>query len=183
MALSSLQVYRRALAKSWPEIRPELSEMDDPFDPGHLAELRTAEESMRVNRPGKPSIIISASGMATGGRVLHHLEAMLPHNKHTVLIVGYAAAGTRARCLAEGAREIKIHGRYIPVKAEVVVVDAFSAHADSDELVAWATSGPEPSATYLVHGEPEASAALAERLSVEHGWCAVVPHDGEHVLV
>lgn len=70
----------------------------------------------------------------------------------------------------------------VPVP-EVVVVDAFSAHADSDELVAWATSGPEPSVIYLVHGEPEASATLAERLSVEHGWCAVVPHDGEHVLV
>ncbi len=183
MALASLRVYRRAFARGWPETRPELSELDDPFDPGHLAELRTPEESMRVNRPGRPSVIISASGMATGGRVLHHLEAMLPDRKHTVLIVGYAAVGTRSRQLAQGAREIKIHGRYVPVRAEVTVVDAFSAHADADELVAWATGGPEPAVTYLVHGEPEASAALAERLAHDRGWCAVVPRDGERVLV
>ncbi|RSM85140.1 MBL fold metallo-hydrolase [Kibdelosporangium aridum] len=183
MALASLRVYRQAVAKSWPEIRPELSDMDDAFDPGRLVELRTAEESMRINRPAKPSIIISASGMASGGRVLHHLESMLPDRKHTVLIVGYAAAGTRARSLADRAREIKIHGRYVPVKAEVVLVDAFSAHADKNELVDWAVDGPEPSVTYLVHGEPEASAALAERLSSQYGWCAVVPRDSERVLV
>ncbi|MBB5801209.1 metallo-beta-lactamase family protein [Saccharothrix ecbatanensis] len=184
MALASLRVYRQAVAKSWPEVRPELLHtLEDPFDPGRLAELHTATQSMEVNNPHQPSIVISASGMATGGRVLHHLKQMLPDPRHTVLVVGYAAAGTRARQLATGAREIKIHGRYVPVKAEVQVLDAFSAHADADELLAWAAGGPEPGTTYLVHGEPESSAILAARLATEHGWNAVVPRDGERVLI
>jgi metallo-beta-lactamase family protein len=184
MALASLRVYRQAIAKAWPEIRPELLHTaEDPFDPGRLAELHTATQSMNVNNPRQPSIVISASGMATGGRVLHHLKQMLPDPRHTVLVVGYAAAGTRARQLATGAREIKIHGRYVPVKAEVQVLDAFSAHADAEELLAWATSGPEPGTTYVVHGEPEASTALVDRLATEHGWNAVVPRDGERVLI
>ncbi|HEX8864692.1 MAG TPA: MBL fold metallo-hydrolase [Lentzea sp.] len=183
MALASLRVYRQAIAKSWPEVRPELMDGEDAFDPGQLAELHTATQSMQANDPKKPSIIISASGMATGGRVLHHLKHMLPNNKHTVLIVGYAALGTRARSLVDGAREIKIHGRYVPVKAEVRVLDAFSAHADAGELLAWATGGPAPAVTYVVHGEPESAATLANRLATEHGWTAVVPADGEQVLV
>ena len=183
MALASLRVYRQAVAKSWPEIRPELMHGEDAFDPGQLAELHTAGQSMQANDPKKPSIIISASGMATGGRVLHHLKHMLPNNRHTVLVVGYAAVGTRARSLVDGAREIKIHGRYVPVKAEVQVLDAFSAHADADELLAWAAGGPAPAATYVVHGEPESAATLADRLATEHGWTAVVPKDGERVLV
>ncbi|GLZ27910.1 MBL fold hydrolase [Lentzea sp. NBRC 105346] len=183
MALASLRVYRQAIAKSWPEIRPELMNGEDAFDPGRLAELSTATQSMRANDPHEPSIIISASGMATGGRVLHHLKSMLPNHRHTILVVGYAAAGTRARQLVGGAREIKIHGRYVPVKAEVQVLDAFSAHADADELLAWATDGPMPATTYVVHGEPESSATLAERLETEHGWTAVIPRDDERVLI
>ncbi|NUT91658.1 MAG: MBL fold metallo-hydrolase [Saccharothrix sp.] len=184
MALASLRVYREAVAKHWPEVRPELLDaLEDAFDPGHLSELRTAEQSMRANRPEVPSIVVSASGMATGGRVLHHLKAMLPDPRHTVLIVGYAAAGTRSRLLADGARELKIHGRYVPVRAQVEVIDAFSAHADADELVAWATAGTPPATTYAVHGEPDSSATLVARLSQDHGLNAVVPRDGERVLV
>jgi metallo-beta-lactamase family protein len=183
MALASLRIYRKAVAKGWPEIRPELMDGEDAFDPGQLAELHTATQSMQANNPRRPSIVISASGMATGGRVLHHLKHMLPDNRHTVLIVGYAAVGTRARSLVDGAREIKIHGRYVPVKAEVQVLDAFSAHADADELVAWATTGPAPATTYVVHGEPESAATLADRLETGHGWTAVVPRDGERVVV
>lgn len=138
---------------------------------------------MRANKPEQPSIVISASGMATGGRVLHHLKSMLPDPRHTVLIVGYAAAGTRARQLAGGAHEVKIHGRYVPVKAEVRVLDAFSAHADSDELVAWAASARPPETTYVVHGEPDSAEALADRLGTGDGWTAVVPRDGERVLI
>ncbi|MFD9890908.1 MBL fold metallo-hydrolase RNA specificity domain-containing protein [Amycolatopsis sp. NPDC059027] len=182
MALAALRVYREALRQGWPEIRPELAG-HDPLTPGRLTELRTVEESMRVNAPRMPSIVISASGMATGGRILHHLEYLLPDYRHTVLIAGYAAAGTRARQLASGARQIKIHGRYVPVRADVVQLDAFSAHADADELVAWASTGEPPGTAYLVHGEPDGSAALAERLRAEHGLVAVVPRDRERVLL
>lgn len=121
--------------------------------------------------------------MATGGRVLHHLKSMLPNPKHTVLVVGYAAAGTRARLLVQGAREIKIHGRYVPVKADVEVIEAFSAHADADELIAWATAGTQPTTTYVVHGETESANTLAQRLEEEHNYTAVVPRDGERVLI
>ncbi|KAA2261853.1 MBL fold metallo-hydrolase [Solihabitans fulvus] len=183
MALASLRVYRQALQEGWPEIRPEFADAVDPFDPGHLAELHSVEESMSVNDPRMPSIIISASGMATGGRVLHHLTHLLPDRRHTILIVGFAAAGTRARQLAAGAREIKIHGRYVPVRADVEVLDAFSAYADASELVAWATAAPTPDATYLVHGEPDGAARLADRRREDHDWCAVLPRDGERVLV
>ncbi|MFD8496039.1 MBL fold metallo-hydrolase RNA specificity domain-containing protein [Amycolatopsis sp. NPDC059657] len=182
MALATLRVYREALRERWPETRPEFSG-HDPLAAGHLNEVRTVEDSMRINNPRMPSIIISASGMATGGRVLHHLEHMLPNERHTVLIVGFAAAGTRSRQLASGARQIKIHGRYVTVRADVVQIDAFSAHADANELLTWATKGEQPSTTYLVHGEPEGSAAVAERLSSDYGWSAVVPRDGERVLL
>lgn len=166
-----------------PEVRQELLDGPNPFDPGSLRELRTAAESRQVNDPRMPCIIISASGMATGGRVLHHLRPMLPDPKHTVLIVGFAAAGTRAAQLAGGARVIKIHGRYVPVRADIVGVDSFSAHADATELVDWATAAAPPRTAYLVHGEPTSAQALADRLASDHDWPAVVPHDDERVLL
>ena len=183
MALASLRVYRRAVAERWPELRPELLDTaDDPFDAGHVMRLRTVEESMLANHPRMPSIIVSASGMATGGRVLHHLRHLLPDRRNTVLIVGFAAVGTRARQLVDGARELKIHGGYVPVRARVAVLDGFSAHSDADELVEWATAASPPDTAYLVHGELSQSEALAERLSAIPGWCAVVPRADERVL-
>ncbi|WP_436498387.1 MBL fold metallo-hydrolase RNA specificity domain-containing protein [Actinokineospora sp. HUAS TT18] len=182
MALASLAVYRRAIAQRWPEIRPDLLD-DDPFALPHLRELHTVEESMEANQPRLPSIVISASGMATGGRVLHHLRYLLPDNRNTVVVVGFAAMGTRARQLVSGAREVKIHGRYVPVRAQVVSLDGFSAHADADELVAWARGTTPPRTTFLVHGEQSVSERLADRLGGEPGWTAVVPRDGEHVVI
>jgi len=136
---------------------------------------------MTANRPARPSLIVSPSGMATGGRVLHHLRHLLPDRRNTVLIVGFAAEGTRARDLAEGARTIKIHGEYVPVRAEIVQADAFSAHADADDVLSWLAAAPEPAATYVVHGEASAAAALRDRLDHELGWTAAVPALGERV--
>jgi hypothetical protein len=138
---------------------------------------------MTANRPARPSVIVSASGMATGGRVLHHLRHLLPDPRNTVLIVGFAAEGTRARDLAEGARTIKIHGEYVPVRAEIIQADAFSAHADANDILSWLAGAPEPAATYVVHGEPSAAAALRDRLDHELGWTAVVPALGERVTI
>jgi metallo-beta-lactamase family protein len=182
MALECLKVYRRAIAEGWPDIRPGLGG-SDPFDPGHLIEARTQEESAHWNDPPLPAIIVSASGMASGGRVLHHLRHMLPDHRHTVLIAGYAAEGTRARQLIDGASEVKIHGRYVPVRAGVVVMDAFSAHADSGELLAWAGAAAAPETCFVVHGEQRAAQTLARRLRDELGWTAVAPRQGEVVLV
>ncbi len=184
MALAALTVYQKAIAARSPELRPEIvADGTEALDPGLLAELRTAAQSMTANQPAQPSLIVSASGMATGGRVLHHLRHLLPDPRNTVLIVGFAAEGTRARDLVEGARAIKIHGGYVPVRAEITEADAFSAHADSSDVLAWLADAPEPVTTYVVHGEPSAAAALRDRLDRELGWTAAVPALGERVII
>jgi len=184
MALAALRVYQQAIASGDAELRPEIV-ADGPaaLDPGMLEELHTKEESMTANNPARPSLVISASGMATGGRVLHHLRHMLPDPRNTVLVVGFAAVGTRARDLIDGARAVKIHGEYVPVRSEVVTVDAFSAHADADDVLGWLAAGTGPRACYVIHGEPSAAAALRDRVDAELGWTAVVPHAGERVAV
>jgi metallo-beta-lactamase family protein len=184
MALAALGVYQKAIAARSGELRPEIiADGTEALDPGLTQELRTVEESMTANRPVRPSLIVSASGMATGGRVLHHLRHLLPDHRNTVLIVGFAAAGTRARDLAEGARTIKIHGEYVPVRAEIVQADAFSAHADADEVLSWLAGAPEPTATYVIHGEASAAATLRDRIDNELGWTAAVPTLGERVII
>jgi metallo-beta-lactamase family protein len=179
MAQACLDVYRRELAAHSPDLRADLS--PDALDLEHLVIARTREESIPWNDPRMPAIVISASGMATGGRVLHHMESMLPDPKHTLAIVGFAAEGTRARQLLDGATAVKIHGRYVPVRCDVFSLDAYSAHADADELFAWATAAPPPRTCYVVHGEQRSAEALAQRLRADADWLAVVPRDGERV--
>ncbi len=183
MALAALEVYRRAVREGSPELRDDVVRAGgDLFDPGRLREARTAEQSMALNAPSVPSIVISASGMASGGRVVHHLRAMLPDPRNTVVLVGYQAIGTRGRDLAEGATQLKMHGRYVPVRAEIAQAQAFSVHADADELIGWLASTPKaPEACYVVHGEPDASAALVHRIGAELGWLAVAPRPGDRV--
>lgn len=182
MALAALDVYRSAVEHGDPEIRPDLARTADLFDPGDLRLVHSAEESERINDPRHPCIIISASGMATGGRVLHHLRHQLPNPRNTVVLTGYQVVGTRGRQLLDGATAIKIHGRYVPVHARVVSVPEFSAHADADELVAWLGSAPVvPSTTFVVHGEPDAAKALAGRIGAEVGGLPVVPRYLESV--
>jgi metallo-beta-lactamase family protein len=180
MALDAFAVYRTSLAG--PDFRPELAARD-PFDPGHLRLIDSVKDSEKLNRPNRPCIIVSASGMATGGRVLHHLEHQLPNPRNSVVLTGFQVAGTRGRALADGARELKIHGRYIPVRAEVANIRGFSAHADADQLLAWLASGSIRHTVFVVHGEPEASDSLAERIRGELGSAAVVPRYGEKVRV
>ncbi len=184
MALRALAVYRRALRDGAGDLRGDLDTARDIFDPGGLREAHSADDSARLNNPGQPCIIISASGMATGGRILHHLKHMLPDPRHTVACVGFQAAGTRGRALLEGASQVKMHGIYVPVRAEVVDLSGFSVHADGDEIISWLSRAPEPpGVVYVVHGEPDASAVLATRIRRELGVTAVVPGDGEVVRV
>jgi metallo-beta-lactamase family protein len=120
--------------------------------------------------------------MATGGRVLHHLAQRLPEPRDTILLVGFQAEGTRARALASGANTVKIHGRYIGVRAEVRTLDGFSAHADHAEILTWLrTFGRAPKTVFVAHGEPIASDALARAIGRELGWTAVVPRLLERV--
>ena len=182
MALAALAVYRRAIADRSPEIRPDFAGDGDPFDPGRLVEAREVRDSMAINDAPAPKIVISASGMASGGRVLHHLAHHLPDERSTVLLVGFQAEGTRGRSLADGARELKMHGRYVGVRAEVVSVPAFSVHADAGELVAWLGRAPRaPETTFVVHGEPAAATALHDAIERELRWTAAVPRYLEHV--
>lgn len=182
MALRTLDVYRTAIAERSDEIRPEILDGPDPFGLAGLVEASSVEESMAIGRRHDPCVIVSASGMATGGRVLHHLTQRLPSERNTVILPGYQAVGTRGRDLADGATEVKMLGRYVPVRAEIVSVPGFSVHADASELLDWMRKSPrEPDVTYVVHGEPDASAALRDRVRDELGRTCVVPHDDERV--
>jgi metallo-beta-lactamase family protein len=182
MALKALGVYQRALRDASPQLRPGRASALEGLERVNIHRVADAAGSERLNEPTEPCIIISASGMATGGRVVHHLVHQLPDPRNTVVLTGYQAEGTRGRQLANGATHVKLHGRYLAVRAEVVEVPDFSVHADADELVAWVASAPEPPRTvYVVHGEGSSSDALAHRLEKELGVCAVVPRLGERV--
>jgi len=140
---------------------------------------RTPDESKAIDGGSGPMVVLSASGMATGGRILHHLRRFLPGERNTVLFVGYQAAGTRGRALVEGADEIKLFGEYVPVKARVAQLEGLSAHADYAELIAWLESAKlSPNRVFVTHGEPAAADAFRRRLRDTFGWDAVVPDDG-----
>jgi metallo-beta-lactamase family protein len=184
MALASLAVYRRAVRERWPELRPELFAEGDPFDTGTLQEARDVEQSKAIDRMPYPSIVVSAAGMATGGRVLHHLAARLPDPRNAVVLVGFQAERTRGRLLEQGARHVKMFGEYVAVRAEIVELPALSVHADANELVEWATgSATPPGVVYTVHGEPDASAALCSVLADRLDCPAVAPRYLERVAI
>lgn len=144
--------------------------------------VHTAEESMTLDRSTGPMIIVAASGMCTGGRVLHHLRRFLPDERATVLFVGFQASGTRGRTLVEGTDELKLLGGYVPVRARVVRLDGLSAHADHAELIAWLrASHLSPRRVFVTHGEPSAADAFRRRLRESLGWDARVPEAGETV--
>ena len=146
----------------------------------HLA--RSPEESKALNDITGPFIIISASGMATGGRILHHLKLRLPDPRTTVLLAGYQSIGTRGRALQEGTREVRIHGQNIPVRAKVELLDGLSGHADRDEILRWLAGFKKaPRQTYIVHGEPRAAQSLAGTIQSRLHWQARVAQDSEVV--
>ncbi|HTQ23216.1 MAG TPA: MBL fold metallo-hydrolase [Candidatus Binataceae bacterium] len=175
MATAALKIYRAAAERGDQELRPEIAATPEVFDPAGLIETHTVEESIALNSLAGPAIIISASGMATGGRVLHHLANRLPDPANTVILVGYQADGTRGRRLLNGEPQVKMLGRYVPVKAEVINVQAFSVHADQAELIGWLRAAPRPpEAVYVVHGDPAAAEALRTAILKELKWNAIV---------
>ncbi len=155
-----------------------------PFAPRRLHLAKTVEESRRLNATDGPGIIVAGSGMATGGRVLHHLRRLLPEEATTVLFVGYQAAGTRGRLLRDGAREIKLLGDLVRVRARILASDVYSAHADRGEILRWLGGFERPPAmTYVVHGEAGAASALATAITEELGWAVAVAADGQRVAL
>lgn len=138
--------------------------------------IRSEEASRALNTNEGPAIIIAGSGMATGGRVVHHLRTLLPDPKNTVLLAGFQAPGTRGEALQHGVHDIKIFGDYVPVRAEVVELDSMSAHADYMELITWLQSlKVKPKRVFLTHGEPSAADAFRKHLERHLGWHPEIP--------
>lgn len=146
--------------------------------------VRTVDESKALNERRGPMIILSASGMLTGGRVLHHLEAFAPDSRNAILLTGYQAGGTRGAALVGGADRLRMFGREVPIRAEVVSLQSFSGHADADEILAWMSGAHRrPKMTYITHGEPDAADTLRARIQHELQWQARAPEHLERVVV
>jgi metallo-beta-lactamase family protein len=188
MASAVLAAYRSRLA----ELDTEISGVANP--PGHLHGERhvcafctsrlkvvaSIAESRAVQESTAAAIVISASGMATGGRVLHHLARALPEPRNTVLFAGFQAAGTRGRQLCDGSKLTHIHGADVPVRARIERLDSMSAHADADEIMKWLSGfQAAPTLTCLVHGEPVAMDVLKARIERDRGWTVKAPEPGE----
>jgi metallo-beta-lactamase family protein len=143
----------------------------DPLDVHQFHLTRTADESKQINNVKTPCIIISASGMVTGGRVMHHLAQRLPDPRNAVILAGFQAQGTRGRALQEGAKTLRLFGQEVPVNAEIVELGQFSAHAGKSELLRWLTGlTAPPKQTYLVHGEPSAAQSLQSTIEEKFKW-------------
>ncbi|MFT3876167.1 MAG: MBL fold metallo-hydrolase [Propioniciclava sp.] len=181
MGTRALRVYQSLTE----ELREDLSPSEFVNIPD-LTAVESSEDSRRLTGPGGhgPCVIISSSGMATGGRVLHHLEELLPDPKNAVVLTGYQAAGTRGRQLSDGADQLKLRGKYVPVRAEVFHDREFSVHADRGDIMSWlAALDPKPSQVFCVHGETDSAAALAVRIKDELGVQVITPRHGEVVLL
>ena len=181
MANRALQLYRREVDRRSPELRPELfgRELFASLD---IIETRTPEESKALNERRGPFVIVSASGMATGGRVVHHLAQRIGDSRNKVVLVGFQAPGTRGDRLRSGAESIKMFGRYFPVRADVVSVD-LSTHADRSELLDWLATAEHPDAVYVNHGEEAAAESLVAAIDHRLGVLAVAPHMNERIAL
>lgn len=181
MASKALDVYRREVQSRSAELRPELfgHELFGSLD---ITETRTTDESKALNGRRGPMIIISASGMATGGRVVHHLAQRIGDGRNTVVLVGFQAPGTRGDALRNGAESIKMLGRYHEVHADVVSID-LSTHADRSELLDWLGTADRSPVVYVNHGEEQAATELAGAIGTRSGLHAIAPVAGERVLV
>ena len=183
MAVQALQFYAQRVDELDEELHGQGRALTA-FMTRRFEMVPSAAQSFDLVRSEKPAIIVSSSGMATGGRVLNHLERVLPDPRHTVLFVGYQAPGTRGRALVDGATSLKMHGRIVNVAARVELIDSMSAHADQGEILRWLTGFQRPPAmTFVVHGEPEAQDALQEKIRAMPGWKTLAPEYAQKVEV
>jgi metallo-beta-lactamase family protein len=208
MAMEALARYTERLNELDPELQPETRDDKAPHDAAahepvpkrqaqaarerrlcafcttRLRIIASSAESKQLTQSRMPAIVISSSGMATGGRVLHHLKDALPNPRNTVLLVGFQAEGTRGRQLLDGASSVKIHGQDVPVQAVVGRIESMSAHADSSEILRWLGGfQAPPKRAFLVHGEPAAMDTLAASVRQKLGWNLHTPHRGEVVTL
>jgi len=182
MAINATEIYRRHSEEHDLDMKLLADRVGDPLSSRHFFVHRTQEESCSLNDLQGPFILLTSSGMATGGRVLHHLRQRLPDPKTTVLFVGFQAQGTRGQTLQQGARELKMFGQMVPVRAKIKTIDGFSAHADQAEILRWLQGFEHPpKKTYVVHGEPKAAAALAQLIREKLKWQVEIPRQGDKV--
>lgn len=176
MASATTLLYLRQQEDFDEDMKRHFLEGVSPLEPEHLEFVRDRNQSKALNvRPG-PMMIISGSGMLSGGRILHHLIQRLPRPETILLFTGFQARGTRGRQILDGAPSVSIYGIDVPVRAQVERLESLSAHADQDEIMRWLGHfGTPPRRTFLVHGEPEAQEALAERIRREKGWTVEIP--------
>jgi metallo-beta-lactamase family protein len=176
MATSATHLYAQAKEEHDQDMLVSVAEGSSELEPAGLNYTRDAEGSKALNRQKGPQIFISGSGMANGGRIRHHLRNRLGSNQTLVLFTGYQAEGTLGRQLLDGAPEVNIFGQEIPVAAKIDKLNALSAHCDQGEMMAWLGHFTRPpKTTFIVHGEPEAQAALAEKIKSELGWHLEIP--------
>jgi len=181
MAVEALAFYTNRVAELDAEMRPAQKSVSM-FATARFQPIASPQQSKELTASRRAAIVISSSGMATGGRVLHHLAAALSHANNSVLFVGYQAPGTRGRQLIDGARQVKIHGRWIDVAARIAHIDWMSAHADRGEMIRWLQTLPSaPKRLCLVHGEPKPMDALKQRIRERFGWEAYTPQHQERL--
>lgn len=180
---SPMATHASALLKRYKDLH-QLSEIECADIDNAFTYVHEAEESKALNKMAGPMLVISASGMCTGGRVLHHLKAFAPHPQNTILLTGFQAAGTRGEALANKVEEVKIHGEYIPVKAQIENLDNISAHADYNEILEWFfKSKINPKKVFVTHGEPSASDELRRRITDKLNWPCCVPAPDDKVAL
>lgn len=184
MGIDVTELYRKYQTELDVETRTLIDQGDRPIRPKFLKICRSREESIALNDIPGGAIIISSSGMATGGRILHHLSQRLNNPANTILLVGYQAEGTRGRQLQDGFPEIKIHGHYHQVRASIVSIDGFSAHADAGGLLTWLGRIPnKPRIVFLVHGERKSTEALAQKITAQHNLNVVIPEYNQEFVI
>jgi metallo-beta-lactamase family protein len=171
MAIKAVEIFLKHTEEYSEDTRRLISQHGSPLQWPGFTFASTSEQSKRINNVKTPSIIVSSSGMVTGGRILHHLAQRLPDPRNTVIFIGFQAPGTRGFTIKSGGHEVKIFGDMVPIRAQVAALEQFSDHADTPELLQWLrTCAEKPAATYLVHGEPAASSQLRDAITKELGW-------------
>jgi metallo-beta-lactamase family protein len=178
MAVDATNVYRE-FDEDHDLTEGELDPQDPLFGGDHVYMCRKTEESKALNRHTGPAMIISSSGMMTGGRILHHLKQRLPDKRNTVIVGGFQAIGTRGRMLQDGVKFLKIHGEEVPVRAAVETIPGLSGHADRSGLLRWLSPLPNPKRVFLTHGEIDSAQALRDELISSRGWDVRIPAMGE----
>jgi metallo-beta-lactamase family protein len=183
MATQALKYYIARVSELDPEMRPEHKSVST-FATARFQTIASSQQSKALTANRRSAIVISSSGMATGGRVLHHMKAALPDPRNTILFVGYQSAGTRGRQLVDGAAHVRIHGESVPVHASIAKIDSMSAHADRSEMLRWLQTLPAPPRRlFLVHGEPQPMDALRAHINDRLGWQCYLPDHRETIAL